>query len=194
MPGPQGASTSGTKARVPYRVCSRRARVPATVGLVTSVHHPEIGDPDRLAELCEELQATWYEKIPVTNALGVRIASFDGIALIVEADFDANINLHGTAFAGSLYAVNALCGWSMVHLQLTLADLPGSIVLVEGNIRYAAPVRESIVATCIWKDQGEVIKALKGGKKKGRIEVTSTVEQDGQSAACFEGRYAILID
>lgn len=158
------------------------------------MHPSDTGVSERLAKLCEELQATWYEKIPISNALGVRIAGFDGSLLTVKADFEANINLHGTAFAGSLYAVNALCGWSMVHLQLCLAGLPGSIVLVEGRIRYAAPVRESIVATCRWEDQGEVIKALKGGKKKGRIQITSDVEQDGQSAACFEGRYAIRID
>ncbi len=156
--------------------------------------HPDIGNSERLSELCEQLQATWYEKIPITNSLGVRVAGFDGSVLTVKADFDANINLHGTAFAGSLYAVNALCGWSMIHLQLALAEMPGSIVLVEGNIRYAAPVRESILATCLWEDQGEVIRALKRGRKRGRIEVASTVEQDGQSAACFQGRYAIRID
>ena len=154
----------------------------------------DTGVAEHLRELCETLQATWYKRIPITNALGVRLRSFDGAQLCVEADFDSNINLHGTAFAGSLYAVNALCGWSMVHLQLALAELPASIVLVEGRIRYAMPVRDSIVATCLWDDQGEVIEALKGGKKKGRIRVTSTVEQAGQSAASFEGRYAILID
>lgn len=158
------------------------------------MHHADTNDPERLARLCKQLQATWYIKIPITNALGVRIADFDGSLLKVEADFDANINLHGSAFAGSLYAVNALCGWSMVHLQLALADLSASIVLVEGRIHYSAPVRDTIVATCRWEDQGGVIKALKEGKHKGRIQINSAVEQDGQSAARFEGRYAILVD
>ena len=103
--------------------------------------------------ICQRLEQTWYEQIPITKALGVRIAAFDGARLSVEADFDANINVHGTAFAGSLYAVNALCGWSMVHLQLRMAGLEGSIVLVEGKIRYAAPVRDSILSVCDFGDQ-----------------------------------------
>ena len=61
--------------------------LPANVRLVSSMHQPEIRDTKRLAKLCEELQATWYEKIPITNAIGARIVSFDGIGLSVEADF-----------------------------------------------------------------------------------------------------------
>ena len=151
------------------------------------------GNSARLATLCGALESTWYEKIPITNALGVRIESFDGARLSLRADFEANINLHGTAFAGSLYAINALCGWSMLHLQLALADLKGSIVLAEGNIRYTAPVRDTILATCAWPNGSDAFESIKSGKKKARVTLTSSVEQDGQPAVRFEGRYAVLV-
>lgn len=144
-------------------------------------------------EICAELERTWYEKIPITNALGVSICAFDGEQLHLEADFEANINLHGTAFAGSLYAVTALCGWSMVHLQLARAGLSGSIVLAEGNIRYSMPVRDSIVAVCKFGDQHKTIEALKAGKKKGRFGTLCSVSQDEATAALFEGSYVVVL-
>lgn len=144
--------------------------------------------------LCEQLERTWYEKIPITKALGVSIAGFDARRLSVRADFESNINLHGTAFAGSLYAINALCGWSMVHLQLRMADLQGSIVLVEGTIRYQAPVQGEILSVCDFADQQAGIAALKQGKKKGRFPALCSIDQDGREAAVFEGSYAVLLD
>ena len=70
------------------------------------------------AAICAALTKTWYEQIPLSAAMGVELVSFDNNLLKVGADLQPNINLHGTGFAGSLYAINALCGWSMVHLQL----------------------------------------------------------------------------
>ena len=145
----------------------------------------------RIPALCRALEATWYEKIPITNALGVRIESFDGARLSIGADFAANINLHGSAFAGSLYSVNALCGWSMVHLQLELAGLKGSIVLAEGTIRYSVPVRGSILATCDWPQGADAIESLQAGNSKARIALRASIEQDGEVAALFDGRYAV---
>lgn len=143
--------------------------------------------------LCEQLERTWYEEIPLTKALGVSIAGFDGTRLSVRADFESNINLHGTAFAGSLYAINALCGWSMVHLQLQMADLHGSIVLVEGKIRYALPVQGGILSACDFTDQQAGIAALGQGRKKGRFPTLCRIDQDGREAAVFEGAYAVLL-
>jgi len=72
------------------------------------------------ATLIAELENTWYTRIPITKAMQAKVQSFDGNVLVVEAALEPNINLHGTAFAGSLYTVSALTGWSMVHLQTRL--------------------------------------------------------------------------
>ena len=97
------------------------------------------------------------------------------------------------AFTQSVrFAGGRWCTFSWLF-QLALAELQASIVLTEGRIRHALPVRESIVATCLWEWQGEMIESLICGKKKGRIQVASTIEQDGQLAAAFEGWYAILL-
>jgi len=148
---------------------------------------------ERHQALCAVLESTWHENIPITNALGARIESFDGTRLLVAADFEANINLHGTAFAGSLYAMCALCGWSAVHLQLALAGVEGAIVLAEGKIRYAAPVRDAINVACDWREQTGAIESLRAGEKKAHISLTTQVLQNEEAAALFEGRYAVHV-
>ena len=147
-------------------------------------------DP-RIAALCEELTATWYAQIPLSKAMAVELVAFEDNVLTVAADLEPNINLHGTGFAGSLYAINALCGWSMVHLQLKLRELEGSIVLADGRINYARPARERIVAVC---DFGEQVSALDtlAETGKSRFTLTSVIASGGKPAATFEGDYAVL--
>ncbi len=145
----------------------------------------------RIAVLCDELTTTWYEQIPLSKAMAVELVSFENDVLTVAAELEPNINLHGTGFAGSLYAINALCGWSMVHLQLKLRELEGSIVLADGRISYSRPARERIVAVC---DFGEQVGALDtlAETGKARFTLTSTIASGGKPAATFEGDYAVL--
>jgi len=145
----------------------------------------------RIAELCAQLTQTWYEQIPLSKAMGVELLTFEDNVLTVAADLKPNINLHGTGFAGSLYAINALCGWSMVHLQLQLRELAGSIVLADARINYARPARERIVAVCDFGEQVSALDAL-AETGKARFTLTSTIASGGKPAATFEGDYAVL--
>ena len=148
------------------------------------------------AAICEALTKTWYEQIPLSAAMGVELVSFDNNLLKVGADLQPNINLHGTGFAGSLYAINALCGWSMVHLQLQVRRLDASIVLADGRINYARPVTGRILSVC---DFGEQVSALDQLKSKGKARFTLTAaiaqsdEPNARPAATFEGDYAVFL-
>lgn len=147
--------------------------------------------PKTLAELVIELQDTWYQKIPITKAMQARVRSFDGNVLVVEAALEPNINLHGTAFAGSLYTVCALTGWSMVHLQTQMRGLSGSIVLASGHIDYAKPVKENLVATCVFGEQDAAFARL-AETGKARFPQSVTIPAAGIEAAVFKGEYAFL--
>ena len=144
-----------------------------------------------LADLVAELEATWYEKIPITKAMQAKVASFDGNTLVVAAALAPNINLHGTAFAGSLYTVCALTGWSMLHLQTRLHDCEGSIVLASGHIDYHKPVREDLVASCVFGNQEEAFAKL-ATSGRARFPLTATIPDAGLDAAVFKGEYALL--
>ncbi|MCP5184312.1 MAG: YiiD C-terminal domain-containing protein [Pseudomonadales bacterium] len=145
----------------------------------------------QLDRLIADLEATWYEKIPITKAMQAKVRAFDGNTLVVEAALGPNINLHGTAFAGSLYTVCALTGWSMVHLQTTMRSLEGSIVLASGHIDYLKPVQEDLVAVCTFGDQeASFARLLETGK--ARFPQTATMAANGVEAAIFKGEYAFL--
>ncbi len=142
--------------------------------------------------ICAELTRVWYEQIPLSAAMQVELVSFADDVLTVAADLAPNINLHGTGFAGSLYAINALCGWSMVHLQMELRGLSGSIVLADARMHYARPVKERIVSVCDFGEQVQAFERLEESRKT-RFTLTASIAANGEPAATFEGDYAVLL-
>lgn len=147
-----------------------------------------------LHDLCTDLQAIWYQQIPLSKAMDMRIVDFADNTLICCASLAPNVNVHGTAFAGSLYAVQALTGWGMMHLQLQLHELDASLVIANGQIDYAKPVAEEIVVSCSFAGQEAAMDNLqKSGK--GRFQLTSKVQlSDGSSAGSFSGLYAVRLN
>lgn len=142
--------------------------------------------------ICAQLTRVWYEQIPLSAAMQVELVSFADNVLTVAADLAPNINLHGTGFAGSLYAINALCGWSMVHLQMELRGFTGSIVLADARMHYARPVKERIVSVCDFGEQVQAFERLEETRKT-RFTLTAAINADGEPAATFEGDYAVLL-
>ena len=118
-----------------------------------------------LNDLCTNLQAIWYEQIPLSKAMDMRIVDFVDNTLTCRASLGPNVNVHGTAFAGSLYAVQALTGWGQMHLQLRVHGLDASIVIANGQINYAKPVAEDITVRCSFGDQAAGMDTLKSSAR-----------------------------
>ena len=148
-----------------------------------------------MKNLCAELERTWHEEIPISKAMGIRVTDFANDQLVVRAELEPNINVHGTAFAGSLYAIAALCGWGMTWLQLKTRRIDGSIVIANGNIHYERPVKEPIVATCrfILTDQADALARLKA-QGKTRFNLECVIRANGNDAARFTGEYAVRVE
>ena len=144
--------------------------------------------------LCQNLEAIWHEQIPLSKAMTMKIAHFRDHVLTTRAGLAPNVNVHGTAFAGSLYAVQALTGWGMMHLQLKLNDLHASIVIANGHIDYAKPVAEDIHVTCNFREHSEEFEKLKS-TGKGRFSLSTRVLlADGTEAGGFSGLYAVRLN
>ena len=118
------------------------------------------------------------------------ISSFDGVRLVTQARLEPNVNVHGTAFAGSLYAIQALTGWGMMHLQTRILAIDASILITHGNIDYAAPVKEDIIAVCDFYNLGEEVQDLVE-KHKARFNLTCSVMTDNSTTSVFNGVYAV---
>jgi thioesterase domain-containing protein len=145
--------------------------------------------------LCAELERTWHEEIPISKAMGIRVGEFANDRLVVRAQLAPNINVHGTAFAGSLYAIAALCGWGMTWLQLKLHAIDGSIVIADGRIHYERPVKSEIVATCrfVAADHAVALARLEADGKT-RFPLECLIEANGDVAARFGGDYAVRVE
>jgi len=137
----------------------------------------------------EELEKLWHRGIPLTVAMQIAVESCSSEHLTVAADLGPNANVHGTAFAGSLYAIAALTGWGMVWLALRERGLDGAIVLARGEIDYRRPVVERIVCHTAWP-------AAARSETLDRLAATGRADcslecRIGPAAARFVGRYSV---
>jgi thioesterase domain-containing protein len=145
-----------------------------------------------MSTLGAELQSIWHAQIPIAAAMGIEVADFSGNELVVRAALPPNVNLHGTAFAGSLYSVCALAGWGMTWLQLRVHQLDGGIVLADGRIAYRRAVAENIVCSCRFDaalHAANLTRLRSGGAAS--FNLACTIEAEGRRAVLFKGRYAV---
>lgn len=144
--------------------------------------------------LGEELRTTWQREIPLAAAMGIEVLAIESGELTVSAPVAKNINVHGTAFAGSLFSVAVLAGWGSVWLALRHAGLEGRIVVVDSRIRYLRPVTGEILCRCR-PDPDRVAEALRDLTAAGRatLPVTSSIDWRGARAVEFAGDYAIRL-
>ena len=145
-----------------------------------------------LHPLCRELQSKWRLEIPLVAALGVEITGYDDTELRLRAPFDANRNVHGTAFAGSLFSVCVLTGWGSTWLALRLAGLGGQIVVSESRIQYRKAVAGEIVCCC--KPEPAALASSLGdlgATGRASLPLVCTVDANGKRAVTFEGTYVV---
>lgn len=88
------------------------------------------------------LQNTWREEIAISDKMGIKVESYTDWEFTVTADVQANLNLHQTMFAGSIYSMATLAGWGATYLAIKEQQREGDIVLVDASIQYLKPIKE----------------------------------------------------
>lgn len=133
-----------------------------------------------------------HKQIPLTQAMGVKVESYDGRQLILTAPLAPNHNHLGTAFGGSLSAIATLAGYSL--LWLLLGDREAHIVIRESTIRYRHPVRGEIHARCQRPDAATftAFKTKFEETGKARLKLQVTIEQEQQVCVEFEGEFVAI--
>ena len=145
-----------------------------------------------VASLCRELELTWHREIPLAAAMSIGVASYDGGTLTVRAPLPPNRNVHGTAFAGSLFSTCVLTGWGATWLALRERGLMGLIVVADSNIHYRKAVAGELVCQCTPNPD-----ALRAGLDQlaatGRasFELACAIGQADQRAVTFTGKYVV---
>lgn len=146
-------------------------------------------------DLLRELTATWHRDIPLAAAMSIEARSYDGRTLGVAAPLARNRNLHGTAFAGSLFSLCVLTGWGATWLALRERDLAGVIVVADSGITYRKAVTADLVCHCE-PEPAALAEALDRYRAKGRMKLplTCTIEGAGKPAVVFTGTYVVHSD
>jgi thioesterase domain-containing protein len=146
----------------------------------------------RYAQQLRETEEFFYEQIPITRAMGVRVATYDGQQLTLVAPISLNHNHLGTAFGGSLSAVATLAGYGLLWLELQ--DRACHLVIRRSSLSFRRPVRRDVVAICR-RPRPEALRPFKAAFEqsgKARICLEVTIEEDGLLAVEFEGLYVAL--
>jgi thioesterase domain-containing protein len=144
------------------------------------------------AALLRELEETWHRDIPLAAAMRIAGQSYDGRTLTVRAPLAANRNLHGTAFAGSVFSICVLTGWGATWLAWRESAANGLIVVADSKIQYRRAVTGDLVATCS-PDAGAVATALEQFRATGRasLALECTIDVGERRAVTFAGTYVV---
>lgn len=144
-----------------------------------------------------DLQKLLHREVPLSRHMGVAAQSYDGETLVVTAELEPNINIHGTAFGGSMYSLAALCGWSFLRLRLEDLSLRAEVVVASARIDYRTPVRSRLLAraACEARDFDAFAERVRRGRRASiEVPVALGGATDGQwvEAAVFAGVYATV--
>jgi thioesterase domain-containing protein len=134
----------------------------------------------------------FHQQIPITQAMGIRVESYDGEHLTLTAPLEVNHNHLGTAFGGSLSAVATLAGYGLLWLEL--GNRAAHIVIRESALSFRRPVRHEIRAICLRPDATtmEALKMEFEQRKKARIRLAVTIEDAGFVAVEFTDLFVAL--
>ena len=86
--------------------------------------------------------------IPVSAAMQFSIDRLDPSGILVSAPLEANINVHGTGFAGSIYSIAILTGWALCTHIIDEAGFDADLVVGKAEIAYRAPLETDLACRC----------------------------------------------
>lgn len=143
---------------------------------------------------CKQLQQAWYDNIPLSEKMGVRISQYTGQSFITTMPEAANLNSYHTIFAGSLFSLATLTGWGLIWLLLQEQQLGGAIILADAHIRYSSPISGRPVAKADLSElSGDLDRLARGRKARVQLNVALFSEGvDPHKCTLFEGTYMVV--
>ena len=133
-----------------------------------------------------ELTKKIHKGIPLTQAMAFDITELTETSIAVKTGGEENVNVHGTAFAGSLYTTCVLAAWGLVNSRL---PEEASLVLASVHIDYLSPVVGDICARGeIPKQDFDQFLTAVNEQGRSRLDVEIQVEHEGVLAAKFIGQ------
>ncbi|MFZ5723881.1 MAG: YiiD C-terminal domain-containing protein [Pseudomonadota bacterium] len=150
------------------------------------------------AGLAAELEQRILAGIPLARAMQVRLLSFDGERVVLEAPFAPNVNDKGTGFAGSLATLVTLSGWSLATL-LAEGALSGTAfaaarceaAVYRSELEFLRPVRETLRAEAWLATPASRLRDTLLAGRRAKLAVAAELGAAADPAVRFRGGYAV---
>jgi thioesterase domain-containing protein len=162
------------------RRCSASSSTATTPSSSAATHAP--------GTEAHEIETHIQETQVPARALGITVQSVDDQALSLVAPHALNRNVHGTAFAGSLYAIGVLCSYYLGRAWVRregLANAGYELVAKAGRIRYQRPCTTDCIVARSVLPPAEALAAFRKELEatgKAFIEVSGCVMQNDKVA------------
>jgi thioesterase domain-containing protein len=144
--------------------------------------------------LASRLQRYLFQKIPISQALGVSVTEAGLDEISITASLEPNVNHHGTAFGGSVSAVAILSGWSLVYARLEAEGQFPAIVIQHNETRYLKPIEGTFAARAGLAHPEKWTHFLQSLSRHGKARTIVEVEIETERgvSAHFRGTYVAL--
>jgi len=91
--------------------------------------------------MLKKYQSLVHQHIPITRYMEWQINYLSTSQVITLTRLEPNINVHATAFAGSLYASAMATGWTLMKCWYDSHGFSADLVAAEASIQYLSPVK-----------------------------------------------------
>lgn len=139
----------------------------------------------------QELEQIIRAAIPLSNAMQFSIDRLDLDMIQVSAPLEPNVNIHGTGFAGSIYAVAVLSGWALCRHIMGMLKMDGDLVVAKAEIAYRVPITSTLECNCRVDTEARE-NFIKGFMQLGKGKLELQVEVGDGPHAILQGTYIAL--
>lgn len=139
----------------------------------------------------EELTHYLHREVPLTAAMQIRVTRQTPRDLEMSAPLAPNLNLHGTAFAGSLATLGLISGWTLIYGALQDAAITAELFAQKSECVYHAPATTTLRASATL-DETDWTTFVQTFRDKGRARLTvvSKIYAGDTLAVTHTGTYA----
>jgi thioesterase domain-containing protein len=151
---------------------------------VTGTKQPDAGDVERYL----------HRHIPLTVAMGVRVAAVSLERAELRAPLAPNINHRATVFGGSAAALAILASWTVLHVRCVAAGIDARLVIQRHEMTYEEPISADFAAICELRDGPAWERFLATLERRGRarIELIAQLIQASRVAASSRGDFVAV--
>ena len=123
----------------------------------------------------QKYQSLVNKTIPISQYMHWTINKLTNIEISSTTLLAPNINVHGTGFAGSVYAAAMATGWTLLKHWYDEQKFETTLLAAEANIKYISPVNTDFTCTAeIDNQSSQYIKLIQRLQEKRSCAVWGT--------------------